>query len=239
MEIPLYRHIANRLKADMEVGHYEEGDKLPSESELGFRFGVSRITVRRALNMLEEQGCVYRRQGVGTFAKQRNILRVLQRENLDTGLFSYSDSCRACGLEPNAVGAECKVIKAPLTCQLFFGIGPACDVMRVERVRTADDVPILIEANYFRSCQFDSLKAINLEGLSIFDVLKERFELVPRLRETCSIEVVEASKEMAGKLEIGVGEPLFVLAGYYLSQHGEPLFYGEQFIVGSRYAFTV
>lgn len=237
--IPLYRQVANSIKADIEVGNYSEGSQLPTETEFTHLFGVSRITVRKALDILERQEYCARLQGVGTFVTQKNILRVLERENLDTGLFSYSDSCRACGHEPGAVDAICHTIKAPLACQSFFGIDPSSDVLRVERVRTSDGVPVLIESNYFYGSRFTFLSSMDLDDLSLFNLLEDRTGQKPRLRETCSIQVVGATVEMAERLRLSIGEPLFSLSGYYINEQGEPLFYGEQFIVGSRYSFTV
>lgn len=237
--IPRYRQIANKIKADIEVGRYPENSRLPGELELCGTFDASRITVRRALDELSKQGYCVSLRGRGTFVRQRNILRVLQRDNLDTGLFSYSESCRACGHVPGATGVICRTIKAPLACQEFFGIDPASDVLRVERIRTSDGIPVLIEANCYHGAEFEFLAHMNLEDLSLFDLLEKRMGSKPILRESCSIAVVEATVEMANRLQIAPGEPLFSLCGRYFNEAGAPYFYGEQYIVGSRYSFTV
>lgn len=237
--LPRYQQIVNKLKADIEVGCYPTDSRLPGELELCRMFDASRITVRRALDELAKQGYSVSLQGRGTFVRQRNILRVLQRENLDTGLFSYSDACRACGHVPGATGTICRTIKAPFACQEFLGIDPSADVWRVERIRTSDDVPVLIEANYFYGSKFEFLAHVELEDLSLFGLLEKRLGSKPVLRDTCSIAVIEATVEMAERLQIMPGEPLFVLYGWYLTEDGDPYFYGEQYIVGSRYSFTV
>ncbi len=64
---PLYAQVIDRIKQDIENQVYQEGEKLPSEFELSKQLGISRATLREAFRLLEEDGVVIRRHGVGTF----------------------------------------------------------------------------------------------------------------------------------------------------------------------------
>lgn len=237
--VPLYQRVVSDLKADIDTGFYEMGDKIPTEPQLCERFGVSRITIRRALDELVKAGYLIRRQGRGAFVTKPNVLRIIQRENIDTSMFSYSEACSACGYEPGAHCIMCRPVKAPITCQNIFNLCPSDDVLRVERVRTADGVPILVEINWFQLDSMGFLRDESLEDVSLFELIERRTGQIPMLHEPCTLEIVNASIEMAGELEVSAGEPLFCLAGRYFDGDGAPLFYGEQYIVGSRYSFTV
>lgn len=237
--IPLWQQVANDLKIDIGTGVLELLDRVPSEAELCERFGVSRITVRRALDELVGEGYLVRKRGHGTFVSRPNILRAMQRDNVDISLASYTDACRMSGHVAGARPMLCQKVKAPVMCQQLFGIPPSADVLHVERVRTADNVPILIESNFFHGSAFDFLCDVDLVDTSLFAYLEERLGLVPELHESCTLEVQSASPDLARELEVPLGEPLFCLAGKYYDQHGAPFFYGEQLIIGSRYTFTV
>lgn len=130
-------------------------------------------------------------------------------------------------------------VKAPVSCQRLFHIGPSDEVLCVARVRTADGVPMLVERNYFLGHEYDFLESIDLTDCSLFALIKDRCDKVPELHEACTLEILGATAEMAPWLDVLVGEPLFKLAGDYFDSDGEPMFFGEQFIVGSRYLFTV
>lgn len=237
--IPLWQQVVNDLKADIGTGVYELLDRIPSEADLCERFGVSRITVRRAVDELVNEGYLVRKRGCGTFVSRPNVLKVMQRDNVDHTVMSYSGICSQSGYKPGARPVSCRKTKPPVTCQRLFGVSPSADVLRVERVRTADDLPVLIETNFFSGPAFDFLLDLDLADCSLFGLIEERLGLVPELHESCTLEVYSASTEMAAAPEVVPGEPLFCLAGDYYDQYGNPLFYGEQYIVGSRYFFAV
>lgn len=69
--VPLYRQLKEILKEAIRRGEFRPGDRLPTEMELCETFGVSRITVRQALNELANEGFLYRQQGSGTFVNDR------------------------------------------------------------------------------------------------------------------------------------------------------------------------
>lgn len=237
--VPLYQQVKNDLMADVDAGVLECGSRIPTEAALCERFGVSRITVRRALDELVADGYLERRRGCGTFVRRPSVLRIIQRDNNDTGTFSFSEACRACGYRPGAQTLSRRRVKAPISCQALFGLSPSADVLRVVRLRTADATPILIEVNFYHGDRFDFLLDEDLDDTSIDLLVRERTGLRQVLHRSCSLEMVAASVEMASVLDVTAGEPLFRLMGDYYDTYGEPMLRGERYIVGSRYSFAV
>src|SRR5690606_7098520 len=90
--IPLYHQVMTSLLAEIEAGRLAPGDQLPAEDRLSARFGVSRITVRHALRELADHGYITRRQGRGTFVRNRAL------EQGPRALTSFTDEMRRYGL---------------------------------------------------------------------------------------------------------------------------------------------
>ena len=94
---PLYLQLKNKLQEDIENGRLAPGSKIPTEFELGEQYGVSRVTVRKALKELSDQGYLERKSGKGTFVAEKKLQR-----SLSSGVFAFSEMCRSMGLTPGA-----------------------------------------------------------------------------------------------------------------------------------------
>ena len=106
--VPLYQQIEEMLRHKIQAGEYQSSMRLPSEAELAAQFGVSTITVKKAVLNLVEQGLLRRKQGKGTFV-------VSPKQNRDlTQVVSFSESCRLNGTEAGSKTLEQSVVPAPL-----------------------------------------------------------------------------------------------------------------------------
>lgn len=124
-------------------GAYTPGSQLPTEAELGQMLGASRTVIREALRILEEDGLIFRRHGVGTFVRKHPILKNL---NINYGI---TEMIRLAGLEP---GTKYLVVHhekadAEIAAQLDISVG--APVITVERVRTADQRPVVYSLDTF------------------------------------------------------------------------------------------
>ena len=95
-QLPLYQQLLEDIKADINDGKYSTGDKIPSELELADVYGVSRITVRRAVAELCNEGYLVKRQGKGTFVDLPKINRKIPQ---DAKVLSFSKACAMRGAE--------------------------------------------------------------------------------------------------------------------------------------------
>lgn len=133
---PLYLQVIDRLRQDIEK--YDEGKQLPSEFELAKQLGVSRATLREALRLLEDEGLVVRRHGVGTFVNAKPMLTAGIEE-----LSSVTDMIRKANMEPGTIFLSDSVLEATEEDQELFGLSNLEKVFQIERLRTADDVPVV------------------------------------------------------------------------------------------------
>src|SRR6267154_569507 len=137
----LYSRVETVLASEIADGDLKVGDQLPTEDSLISRFGVSRITVRRAIQNLVSRGLVEIHRGKGTFVAAPKITHEL------TELSGFVEDMHALGRKPTArvIGKEIVAANATVASQLALTKGER--VVRIRRVRLADGIP-LIEAEY-------------------------------------------------------------------------------------------
>jgi GntR family transcriptional regulator len=135
---PLYLQVIDKLKSDIDAGFYEAGARLPSEFELSKQLGISRATLREALRLLEDEGVITRRHGVGTFICSKPLFSSGIEE-----LFSVTEMIKRGNQKPGSIFLSSNVI--PATCDDFekFHLDEFDDLIVVERVRTADGEPVV------------------------------------------------------------------------------------------------
>lgn len=235
--IPLYLQVSNDLRAKIERGVYRAGQKIPPEPELSQLYAVSRITVRKAIQLLVEDGLLSKLQGKGTFVCQSGPSRKI-RDDRSKKVMGFSESCRANGVVPGAVLFSRSVAAVPEDERAFFG--PDVDrVIAVGRVRTADGRPLMVESNLFAAPGLEFLESAPLDNVSFFSLIVEKTGRHAVRGSTQSLSIMLADEHLAELLDVAIGEPLFYLLGHYHDQFGKPLYVGRQYIIGSRYTFTM
>ena len=185
-----YARIVAHVEQAIASGELTPGDRLPAERELAAKHGVSRMTVRQALQTLESRGLLRRAIGRngGSFVAQPKLER-------DLGTFSgLSEQLRRQG-----VAAGARVLSART----------AHGSIEVMRVRLADGEPLALERSSFPADRFAGLLALDLTG-SLYDLLDEHFDAAP-VRAVERIEPVLADAEEAEVLGLPVGAPLMLV----------------------------
>jgi len=231
--IPLYHQLKNIIKAQIITGAIQPGDKIPSESELGERYGVSRITVRQAINSLAQEGYLYRKQGVGTFVTSPKLRRRLPR------LYSFSEDMRELGLEPSSQVLEQKVIEANEEMAEILKLPPGDRrVNKLVRVRLANESPILLEKTFIPYYLCPDLTKEDLEKGSLYSLLREKYNLLlDHAFET--YEVGKVHKEEAKVLKCPSGFPAFVIERLTYLKTEIPVEWTKSVARGDRLRFTV
>ena len=195
--IPLYVQVVAGLRAKMTAGDYLPGEKIPPESELCREFGVSRITIRRAVKTLVDERLLYTKQGKGTFVNAVKIGRRLQK------LYSFSEDMRELGFEPTSRILEQTLAEADDETAALLDL-PESDrlVNRIARVRMANKIPILIERTFIPHYLCPDLLDQSFDHDSLYRTLTERFRLEPdRAEETYEVRflTVAEAKELGCK----------------------------------------
>jgi Transcriptional regulators len=134
--LPLHAQIVEAFRKAIREGHLKAGDRLPSEPELVAWLGVSRATIRQAMAELIAEGLIYRYQGRGTFVAPRKFEHPLQR------LVSFSEDIRSRGMEPGSRILFLGQIPADAEVAAHLRIPPGKTVLRIYRLRLANDQPV-------------------------------------------------------------------------------------------------
>ena len=234
--VPLYQQVMDDLKGEIARGVYAAGSRIPSEMELAKSYGVGRITVRRAIEELSRAGYLNRQQGRGTFVCAPKLKRKIRQKD---DVQSFSDACRVNGMEPGACVISRKILPADSTEAQFFGVPVGTDLICVERVRTADGVPVMLENNIYVYEDNAYLSTAPLSNQSIFEFVRNRTGRTPAFTDPCTLEIACASPEVARLLAVPVGEPLFYMEAFFFDEQRRPFIIGRQRIVGSRYVFDI
>jgi GntR family transcriptional regulator len=185
-----YARIVEQIERAIADGTLGHGDRLPPERELAAEHGVSRMTVRQALQTLESRGLLRRTIGRsgGSFVARPKLER-------DLGTFSgLSEQLRRQG-----VAAGARVVSA---CEVDAAI-------EIVRVRLADGEPLALERSSFPADRFGGLLELDLTG-SLYDLLDEHFDAAP-VRAVERIEPVLADDEEAAALGVAAGAPLMLV----------------------------
>lgn len=206
------RQMADVLRRQVMHGLLD-GDVLPSEPALASDFGVSRNTVREALELLRREGLVQRIPGVGTVAAQRKYPHGIdQLQGLAETL-------------PGPVRNEVRVaglVEAPAAVARRLGVAPGEPVTHLERRRFADDVPISLDLTYLPADVGQPLLDQDLAGRDVFVLLEE---ITGRRLGTADLvlEAVAADRHSAAILEVPTGAPLLMLERLTHLDDGRPV----------------
>lgn len=202
-------------------------DPIPSERELNERFGVSRMTVRQAIDQLVTDGRLYRVPARGTFVAGPNNLEVPMR------ITSFTEDMRARGMQPGAVVLAARTEVASPEVAETLGLAPGGEVHVIERLRTADARPMAIERCQIAAARAPRLLAFPLDTRSLYAVLADEFGL-PIDGAEQEIEAASADPVDAGLLEVAPGAPVLRLTRRSFS-HGEPLEHVRSTYRGDRF----
>jgi GntR family transcriptional regulator len=135
---PAYLSLRRAIRRSVETGGLEPGHALPSERELARQLKLSRVTVRKAIAGLVEDGLLTQRHGAGTFVAER-IVKPLSR------LTSFTEDLRARGLKPRSVFLEREVGEVTPEEAMAMNLSPGAAVVRLYRLRYAGDEPLAVE----------------------------------------------------------------------------------------------
>ena len=208
--------VRSELKRAIIEGEFPPTSKLPNEETLCTRYNVSRITLREAVRGLIEDGYVIRRQGAGTFVTSGPALR----NSLDTN-FSYTEYLESTGIRASKKVLETRRVAADDEVAGELELEPGTDVVVVRRVRIAGRRPAIYSIDSLPADIVDAKRDAKAFSGSLYKLLSSRGHDVDHARTI--ITPVVATAEIAGILEVGVGEPLQHLRQVDVDGAGRPV----------------
>ena len=223
---PLYLQLEAALRSVLAAGKWRPGEALPPERELAEQLGVSRITLRKALERLEDEGLLLRRQGSGTYVAPR----VEQPLSVLTG---FSQDMRARGLEASSRWVQRGVFQATPEEALALGLSPGSQVARLERVRLAQGEPMALELAVLPARYLPDPEAV---AESLYAHLEAR-SLRP-VRALQRLRAVAAGEREAGLLGVAPGAPVLYIERLGYLPDGGVLEFTRSHYRGDRYDFV-
>lgn len=228
---PLYVQLMEELETNIRNGVYKPGDKIMTEAEMAREYGVSLITVRKAVGSLMEKGLVVRKQGKGTFVTKPKYSRNMKK------LQSFTEMCEQMGVKPGARVLENRLIAADKKVADRLGIEPGSNVVYISRLRLADGEPVQVEKSYF-PLKYAFLLEEDLNDGSMFECLKEKAGAKVASSEKM-IELCRATAEEAALMDVKKGDYLLFVKSTAYDENGEPMYAGIQLINGDRFSLYV
>jgi GntR family transcriptional regulator len=203
------------------------GDAIPSERQLGIDLGVSRLTVRAALDELVREGYLVRRRGAGTFVAEPKVLKGID-------ITSFSDDMRARGLTPGSRTIELHTIPAGARLGRILHVSPSEPVVAVKRLRLADGEPMAIELLHTRSSLVPGLTGADLEENSFYDLLASRYDIAIT-GGTQTVEPTVTNEEESQTLGVPLHSPALLFERVTRTAEGEIVEYTSSTYRGDRY----
>jgi len=229
--IPLYVQIRENLKKDIQEGRLAIGQKLPPEEELAQQFNVSRMTMRRALNDLVEEGLLYRKQGRGTYMSRPQI----DRDH--TRLTNFFESAKEKGINAAIRVLIADIVPSPLKVASALGLEEGELVIRIKTLRLANDIPVSVVDHYVPYQLFPHLLDCDLEAAHLWDFLEEFGFRVKTAVQT--VYAREADSELGELLKIESGEPILFKERTVYAEDGTPIEFTYCYNRGDQYSITM
>ncbi|MGX7013519.1 GntR family transcriptional regulator [Vagococcus silagei] len=173
----LYGKLVDTLRETIKT-EMKPHDLLPSERDLSEIYGVSRTTVRLALQELEHLGYIYKRHGKGTFVSSisDNVMNL-------SGTYSFTEQMKTLGRTPETKIISFEEVEANQYFAEHLGVFRGVKIIKIKRLRLADGKPMMLERSYLPKDKFDNLTIERLEGKSLYDVFLNDYQQVIRYAE--------------------------------------------------------
>ena len=225
---PLYNRIAADLRDQIDAGQLRPHTRLPSERQLSQKCHVARMTVRQALELLEHEGLVYRRAGLGSFVAEPRIgVRVgsFSEEVLRAGRSPSARILRAERIWPSAFVAEA------------LGLEPDEEVLITQRLRLADNEPLAIETSHWAANRMPDLLENLVDG-SLWAVVRELYGVEPTASQA-RLEAIALDANASQRLGAKPKSPGFLLSRWTFDQRGRCFEFARDVYRGDRAEFRI
>ena len=224
--VPLYKQLKDLLLQEIKEGIYKANQKIPTELELSEKYQISRMTVRKAL---AEEGVLAKKQGKGTFVQEEKMTEDLSSPN------SFTNLCKRNGKVPGGKTLKCTLQEAKDRDRQQLKLENGEMVILVERVRTADDVPVMLEKLYFPG-HLKNILVEDLNNASLYQILLEKYGLQSG-NSVMEISVCEATPEEAAELKVKTGTPCLLMEEIVYDQYDKPFHRTKSVLRGDKFKY--
>lgn len=231
--IPKYHQLAQILRKKIESGEWLPKSSIPSERQLEALYGVSRPTIRQAIELLIREGYLYREHGKGTFVMPQKLQKGLLE------LTSFSEDLIKRGIVPGQEILEMDMETPPEKVRQLLDLPKDQKVLKIKRIRLGDNIPIGLQTSYLVLAPGQSIEREELESAgSLYKILHEKLHIIPWAADE-TLEVTSATTEEASLLKVTTGSPLLLNERVLWSQARKAVEYVKILYRGDRYRYTM
>lgn len=228
--VPFYYQLYQFLRDQIRGGVWKPDDMLPSEAELLDQYNLSRATVRQAMDLLVNDGLIYRRRGKGTFVAKPTVDQNLNR------IVSFWEDMQQRGFEPGTKVLSSEVIQATEETAEILSIKPGDELASLERLRLADGEPMSIEHSLLVHQYCSGVMQEDYANNSLRQMLEDKFNLrLTYARQ--KVRAVPASESLAEDLKVDQNSPLLYIERVSYSDQDIPIEFLRIYHRGDRYTF--
>ncbi|MFW6252033.1 MAG: GntR family transcriptional regulator [Halanaerobium sp.] len=203
--LPLYYQLKESILDSINTEEFEVGERLPSERELAEYHNISRMTVKKAVDILVDNGYLIRKQGSGTFVTD------YQPGYSISPLLSFSREMEKKGLNYTTQILNFEKVNNHQAAKKMK-LDSEAELIRLERLRLIEEKPFLLENTYLAADQFADLKKELLENNSLFKIIRDKYNIQLTNAEA-EVEAVIFNLDIADKMQVKEG-----MLGLYFEQ---------------------
>ena len=227
--VPLHAQVEELVREMIKLPQYKNNALLPNETSLAKQLGISRNTVRQALNKLVYEGLLIRKKGVGTRVAENHVNTKANK------WLSFSQEMRASGIEIINFDLKVSKIAASEEIATFFDIQKGKEIFKLERLRGHSKYPFVYFVSYFHP-------RIGLTGKEdftrpLYEILEEYSVLVKVSREDISARL--AGAEIANVLGINPNDAILVRKRFVFDPGGRPVEYNMGYYRSDSFTYTI
>lgn len=227
--IPLYYQVATRIEDAIRNGTLPAGSRLENEVALGERLGLSRPTIRRAIQDVVDKGLLVRRRGIGTQVVHGEVARQVELTSL------HEDLARL-GRHPSTALLLSEVVPADATMAERLSIAEGSPLLHLRRLRSSDDMPLAVLENYLPG-DFIDLSTSELTQFGLYQVLRARGTTMRVARERIGART--ATAEESELLDINPSGPVLTMERTAYDNSGRAVEFGQHCYRPDLYSFVV
>jgi len=230
----LYLLVKDEILGYIHENGLKIGTLLPPESHFVSQLGISRGTLREAMRVLEEDGVIRRKQGVGTLiCDTKNLIR----STLDINE-SVSEMIMGKGMTPGSKDIKVEKIETGEKLAGKLNLNPGDPVTSITRIRTADEIPVAYTIDFLPLAFVPVNFSEDFKNGSLYAYMEEKLGL-GLSNSLLKIRPIKATDSIARKLEIKPGDLLLLLEQTDTNMNNVPMLYSEEYFVAERFEFII
>lgn len=216
-ETPIYLQVKQYILDEISRGRLLPGGKVESETEISEKFGISRVTVRKAYGELVDEGYLVRKRGKGTFLRDVQYYMDLSNSR------SFSATCYSLGMQPSTKVLCLDYVRADLKVAAALGIEPGVEIAHAQRLRFADDVPVMLEDDYYAQPYHDIIEEDLSQSIS--KLIESKYGIAKSHQSHYRITIGYTDPQESKLLNTKNQTPVLVVCGTLFDNNNEPIYY--------------